>query len=654
MVWFHKSADRLYRRLLNLYPEDFRAEYGEEMATLFDDRRRSEPLVPLLFDTFVDAAKTAPKEHFSMLWQDVRFAVRTMSKNPGFVAVAMLSLALGVGANTAMFSFTDALLLRPAPVPEPDRLLRMFTNSAAKSLAGVSYPDYLDIRDQMKTISGTAASKLFPASLGTTGDAPARIKLGLAVNPEYFDTLQVRAELGRTFRKEEDRQEVVVLSHAAWVNEFASDPGIVGRVVRINSVDFTVIGVLPETFLGLNRVIHEDFYAPAGVLVRLAQDPTALERRDRRSFDLYARLAPGRSAAEARDELKSLSVGLAQTYPATNLNRTLIAMPEHDAILAVEKDESTLVILLLSLSGLVLLIACANVANLLLSRARGRSREVAIRLAVGAGRGRLIRQLLTESMVLGLVGGAAGVAAGFAAIRFLGAIRLPSDLPVSIATRLDGRALFVSIGVALLAALLFGVFPAFRTARTDLTEALKAGDSAGMGRNRRFHMRNVLVVGQVAVSMALLLLSGLLVRDLSETVRFNPGFRTDHVLLLTMDPALTRYDETRGRSFYKQLLENVRVLPGVRSAVLGMHVPLGFTSSTVSVVVDGYQLPKNQDSVVIDTNTVTEGYFETMQIPIMAGRAFDRRDTPQSPMVAMVNQAMAARLGVAHAIEIIR
>ena len=641
MDFFRKSANRFYQRLLRLYPEDFRAEYGSEMTALFEDRRRNEPAIPLIFETLIDALRTAPKEHFSMLIQDIRFTLRTMAKNPGFVAVALLSLAIGVGANTAMFSFSDALLLRPLSVPEPDRIVRVYTNSSTQPYGSVSYPDYLDIRSHSKTLAGIALSRKIPASLKVTADSQAKVKLGLNVNTEFFDTLQVQAALGRTFRKDDDDQPVVVLSHECWKANFLSDPAVIGRSVQVSNIAFTVIGVMPESYTGLNRIIHEDLYIPVGMLPRLAQEPSALEHRDRRNFDLHGRLTARHSAEEAHAEMATIGASLERENPVSNQNRSLLLMTERKALFATNGEGAMLVALLLMLSGLVLLTACANVANLLLSRARGRAREIAIRLAVGAGKARLLRQLITESVILALFGGAAGLLLASFAIRFLGSIRLPSDLPVGIPATLDLRALAVSLSVSLVSALLFGLIPAFQSLRSDVATTLKAGDTVGTSRTRRFNLRNLLVIGQVAISMLLLILSGLLIKDFAATALHSPGFRTDHILLMNMSPTLAGYDEPRTRAFYKELLERVRSLPGVRSAVMAMHVPLGFTSTNIPVVVEGYQMRKDQDSVIIDFNPVTEGYFQTMRLPLVEGREFNTHDTESSVPVAIVNQAMA-------------
>ncbi len=307
----------------------------------------------------------------------------------------------------------------------------------------------------------------------------------------------------------------------------------------------------------------------------------------------------------------------------------------------VDPDDAIQTAIFLAIAGLVLLIACANVASLLLSRARARSREIAIRLAIGASRARLLRQLLTESLLLALAGGAAGLGLALLGIQFFSTIRLPTALPLWLVAHLDLRVLAFCAGASVLSGVVFGIAPALHTLRTDLSGTLKAGDAALSGKRRRFQMRNILVVGQVAVSMLLLLIAGLLVKDFANATGFRAGFRTDHVLLLTLDPSLVGYQESQGRAFYRQLEERVSALPGVRSVALGEHIPLGVTSSSKDVMVEGFEMPRGQQSLSILTNPVDEHYFSVMQIPVVAGRNFDRSDTQTSVPVAIVNEAMA-------------
>ena len=359
------------------------------------------------------------------------------------------------------------------------------------------------------------------------------------------------------------------------------------------------------------------------------------------TLSAYGRLQPGRTASEAQAELETIARNLERAYPDTNRGRGALAMPELQARMRVDPDDAIQTAIFLAIAGLVLLIACANVASLLLSRARARSREIAIRLAIGASRARLLRQLLTESLLLALAGGAAGLGLALLGIQFFSTIRLPTALPLWLVAHLDLRVLAFCAGASVLSGVVFGIAPALHTLRTDLSGTLKAGDAALSGKRRRFQMRNILVVGQVAVSMLLLLIAGLLVKDFANATGFRAGFRTDHVLLLTLDPSLVGYQESQGRAFYRQLEERVSALPGVRSVALGEHIPLGVTSSSKDVMVEGFEMPRGQQSLSILTNPVDEHYFSVMQIPVVAGRNFDRSDTQMSVPVAIVNEAMA-------------
>ncbi len=473
-------------------------------------------------------------------------------------------------------------------------------------------------------------------------DAPAKLMLGLAVTTNFFDVLSVRPSLGRGFRADEDREPVVIISDSVWNSQFGRDPSVIGRTVKLSKVDFTIIGVAPQGFPGLDRYVHESMYVPQGVTPRFAPDEKdLLGHRDRLNLSVYGRLQPGRTASEAQAELQTIARNLEQAYPDTNRGRGALAMTELQARMRVDPDDALETAIFLAIAGLVLLIACANVASLLLSRARARSREIAIRLAIGASRARLVRQLLTESLLLAFAGGAAGLGLALVGIKFFSAIRLPTALPLWLVAHLDMRVLAFCAVASALSGIVFGIAPALHTLRTDLSGTLKSGDAALSGKRRRFQVRNILVIGQVAVSMLLLLIAGLLVKDFANATGFTAGFRTDHVLLLTMDPSLVGYQESQGRAFYRQLEERVGSLPGVRSVALGEHIPLGVTSSSKTVVIEGYEMPRDQQSLSILVDSVDEHYFNVMQIPVVAGRKFQSSDTQSSVPVAIVNEAMA-------------
>jgi predicted permease len=576
------------------------------------------------------------------LWNDIRYGIRMLAANPGFSAVAILSLAIGIGANTSMFSLADAMLLRPLPVDHPADMVRVVSTSQTERYGRISYPDYLDFRDHAKTLSGLLGYKNIAIGFNPNADAPAKLLLGLAVTTNFFDVMGVRPSLGRGFRADEDREAVVVISDSTWDSQFGRDPSVIGRTVKLSKVDFTIIGVAPASFPGLDRYVHESMYVPQGITPRFAPDEKdLLGHRDRLNLSVYGRLQPGRTASEAQAELQTIARNLEQAYPDTNRGRGALAMTELQARMRVDPDDALETAIFLAIAGLVLLIACANVASLLLSRARARSREIAIRLATGASRSRLVRQLLTESLLLAFAGGAAGLGLALVGIKFFSAIRLPTALPLWLVAHLDMRVLAFCAVASTLSGIVFGIAPALHTLRTDLSGTLKSGDAALSGKRRRFQVRNILVIGQVAVSMLLLLIAGLLVKDFANATGFTAGFRTDHVLLLTMDPSLVGYQESQGRAFYRQLEERVSSLPGVRSVALGEHIPLGVTSSSKNVVIEGYEMPRGQQSLSILADSVDEHYFSVMQIPVVSGRKFQSSDTQSSVPVAIVNEAMA-------------
>src|SRR5580693_1135764 len=402
------------------------------------------------------------------LWNDIRYGFRMLAANPGFSAVAILSLAIGIGANTSMFSLADAMLLRPLPVEHPSDVVRVASTSPAQAYDRISYPDYIDFRDHAKSFSGLIGYKNIPVGFNPNPAAPAQLMLGLAVTTNFFDVLGVRPSLGRAFRTDEDREPVVIISDSTWESQFGRDPSVIGRAVKLSKIDFTIIGVAPKSFPGLDRYAHEAMYLPFGITPRFAPDEKdLLGHRERLNTSAYGRLLPGHTASQAQAELETIARNLQREYPDTNRGRGALVMSELDGRMRVDPGDGVQTAILLAIAGLVLLIACANVASLLLSRARARSREIAIRLAIGASRGRLMRQLLTESLVLSLAGGAAGLGLAMLGIEFVSSIRLPTALPVWLIAHLDLRVLAFCAIASLLSGVVFGIAPAIHTLRTD-------------------------------------------------------------------------------------------------------------------------------------------------------------------------------------------
>ncbi|HKP82094.1 MAG TPA: ABC transporter permease [Pyrinomonadaceae bacterium] len=579
--------------------------------------------------------------------QDIRYGLRMIAKAPGFTLLATLALALGICANTTIFSFINGLILRPLTgVKEPDRLVAVFTSDYSSGLyGGSSYPDYVDLRDQADVFAGLAAFD--QTTLNASGENEAERLRGFVVTGNYFDVLGVRAQLGRTLQPSDDQPAnatPVVISDSLWQRRFNADPATVGKTLRLNDKLYTIVGVTEPSFRGLQLGLPPEFWLPT-----TASPEFTKGRRDDRGIQLIGRLKPGVSVAQAQTQLTTIAARLAQAYPETNLGT--IDRPKEPRPMTVARESRVgpeaeiavkrVSLLLFAVVGLVLLIACANVANLLLARASARRREIAVRLALGASRGRLIRQLLTESLLLALLGGGAGLLATQWAVRLL-----PQFFPANDANGLDlsvdWRVLVFTLGVSLLTGLLFGLAPALQATRLNLLPALKAEAGVYGPRRRRIALRDVLVIAQLAMSLVLLVSAGLFVRSLRQALTFDPGFATDNLLTASLETRSARLSEQQGQEFFQQTLERAGSLPGVQSATLSMIVPLSGGGYRRNITLEGYQKQPNEDTE-LNTNTVGPNYFSTMGIPLVAGRDFDKQDRDGSPLVVIVNEELARR-----------
>jgi predicted permease len=651
MGFFRTAAERVYGRLLRLYPGEFRAEFGGEMSLLFRDRIREESVPSLLLAVVVDTLRTAPKEHWAMWSQDIRYALRMMAKSPGFTLVAAGSLALGIGATSAVFSLADALLLRPLPVTDPGALLSLRGDVKDAPFGAdyynTSYPDYRDYRDQSHSFDGLAAFEYTTASFVPETKAPPQLRMGVLASGNLFSVLGVEPTLGRGFRPEEDevsgRDAVVVLSHELWTSVYGADPTVVGRTIRLNGADFTVIGVAPARFTGVDQYVRPAFFAPlhAALLLEGEGGGKRLEKRDDRRLAVKGRLRRGVSPEQAQAELLTLASALQSAYPDTNRNQSVRVRSDLQARIETSPPDAAIVAMLLVLVGLVLLIACANVANLLLSRAGARTREVAVRLALGAGRTRLVRQLLTESLVLALLGGGLGLLLAAAGVHFFSQIRIPTDLPITLTIELDRRVLAVSLIVSIMSVLAFGLAPALQATRVDLVSALKASAEGSARRGRRLWGRRALVVAQVALSLVILSVAASLVQGTARILADDTGFRKDHLITAKFDPSVLRYSPEKAAVFYRDLVEGARRVPGVRDASMGFTIPMGNQQQLLSFVPEGFVLPPGQDSLSVFSNTVDDRYFQVFGVPLVKGRVFAPTDTKDSPLVAIVNQHLA-------------
>jgi predicted permease len=586
------------------------------------------------------------------LRQNVHYAARTLVTHPGFAIVAVLSLAIGIGANAAMFSFADALLLRPLPVARPGEVVTIGSTSSIDSLGSSlvsSYRDYVDIRDRSKSFDGIAALTMVTVGFARDANAQPRLKLGMLVSGNLLSLMGVTPTIGRDFRADENqvpgRDAVIILGHTLWEQEFDADPGVLGRHVRISGLDFTVVGIAPPSFTGMDQLVRSDFYVPLMMSPRLIADPRtgSLEARDARNLTLKGRLKAGVSQLSAQAELDSMAADLERAYPETNKNRRFAVRTELQERVEENPYDARLVAMLSTLALAVLFVACANVAGLLTSRAPARAREMALRLAIGVGRSRLIRQLVTESLLLAIAGGLLGLGVAYAGMALFNQIQLPTDLPINLSFRMDRRALGFSLLVAVGSALIFGLMPAVQATRTDLTAVMKAGDALAPGRRRRWG-RAILVCGQVAVSVVLLVVAMFIYRGFSEQIANGPGYRTDHLVMMSFDPTLVRYTDAQSQQFFAQVAERARAVPEVVSVTMTTMIPMSNDSIGFETVApEGFQFPAGRENTRVLASRTDEHYFDTMGISILRGRGFRQTDGPDALRVAIVNEQFATR-----------
>jgi putative ABC transport system permease protein len=584
------------------------------------------------------------------LLQDLKHSARMLLKNPGFTCVAIASVAIGVGANAAMFSMADAFILRPLPVPRPGDVMTVAAVPPVQGLRNpmMSYRDYVDVRDGTRSFERLAAYQLLAVGFATAKDELAQRRVGVASSENLLDASGVTPRLGRWFRADENavvgRSPVVVLAHDTWTEQFGSDPNIINRRVFLSGIDFTVIGVAPEGFSGLDPYVRPGFYVPVAMAPSLNTSAPAdvLERRDARLLRVKGRLKPGVALTQARQQVASVAATLAKQFPGSNRGLDFTVQTELQSRTS-QTSDTLLVTVLLTLSVAVLLVACANVAGLIASRSPERARELALRLAMGARRSRVIRQLLSESLLLAAGGALAGLGLAYAGIILLRQIEVPTDLPAALTFELDRRVLVVGLVVAIASALFSSLLPAWRATRGDLFATLRDA-SRSYPRRSRLWTRHGLVCMQVALSLVLVTVSVWLYRGTRLTVANGAGYRTDKLLMVNLDPALARYDDARAREFFRTLTERARDLPGVDTVALTSDIPLGADArDVITVAPEGYRFPAGSDSITVQGARVDEGFFATIDIPIVSGRAFAPTDTADTPHVAVVNTTFANR-----------
>jgi putative ABC transport system permease protein len=649
-----RRSERLYRCLLRFYPREFRDEYGEEMSLVFRDRASEGPR--LWLQVLGDLFFHAPKEHWSMMKQDLRYAVRMLLRAPTFAATIIATLALGIGANSVIFSAVNAVLLRDAPVSDPETLVDVYTSSGSTLYSRSSYPDYFDLRDS-GAFASLAAYTEVPLTLDANGQ-PEPVA-GELVSGNYFEVLGVAMAVGRDFAPDENRiaskVRVAVISHALWRRLFSADRSLIGQTIRLNSSPYTLIGIAPPEFAGpvlgvatdvwLPTALQPDVDPPAAAVRRARGHSATFDLRRSRGLRMLGRLPSGASIEQVASRAEVISGRLQAAYPDTNRDRRFILTPlgEGRGLRVTTRP------ILRQLTGavlMVLLVACANVASLLLSRAVSREREVAVRIAIGASRARLVRQWLTESVLLGACGSIAALIVVWLTTPLLHAFVLPEAVDLSMNARVFGFTLIIGLG----SGLLFGLAPALQVRRRDTVTSLRAEGGTVATGARAARMRGAFVMLQVAVSLVLLVGAGLFLRTLTNAYSVDLGYQIDRVLVASLNLQARGYFEGGPRSpeaglaVYEQILSRVEGLPGVRAASAARMTVLSGSARSTAVSTDGRPLEKdNSNALGVRANVVSHRYFETMQIPVLRGRAFEASDGPKTARVTVVTKSLADR-----------
>lgn len=663
-------SERIYSLLVALlYPAAFRARFGQDARDFFRDQLIEEReraggfgVALLWWRAFPDLVTSALHERAialvsprprqdrmsTLLLNDARYALRAFRRQPLFFGVAALVLALGTGAVSTIFSVANAIVLRPIPGARDASSLvevgRTRPNRGGSLTA--SYPYYRYVATRAKSVEGLAAWGMTMVNLSTGGQGIAG--LGNAVSGNYFSVLGVTPALGSFFSGTDDvilgREPVAVVSHAFWRRHLGGDSSVVGKTLRVNGRPLTILGVAPPRFTGVYPALRTDIWVPLDLRTELRGDSSTLGDAGASWMQLVARLAPGTSPARARQELSALTA----QYVATAGDGESRMMNEYaaadvDPVAGVPADVAGAVTgflgVLLAIAALVLMIASMNVASMLLSRAVVRRREIAMRMALGASRTRLVRQLLVESSLLFIAGGALGTLLAVWGTRVLQRIELPVDIPLDLNVAPDARVLVATLVVALVTGLAFGLAPAFQGARLDVQSAIRS-DSAGAGR-RKSRLRNGLIVGQIAVSLLLLSCAGLFVRALGRGRAADPGFKVDGVVTAALDVESAGYSDERARTFFRSLADRIAALPGVQAVGHARILPLSMSNSGLLINIPGQVPPNGMEGIPVGTNTVDGGFFAALRLPLVRGRPFAPTDDERAPRVAVVNETFA-------------
>ncbi|HKQ79884.1 MAG TPA: ABC transporter permease [Blastocatellia bacterium] len=634
------------RRLRANWRREWEAElsHREELLAEWDrlDWGAKLDLLRRSASAFWDAVWLQPKRLEDEMFQDLRYGVRMLRKSPAFTLITIISLAIGIGANTAIFSLANAVLLRPLPIPQPERVV---TITSAREAFPVSYPNYKDFRDRNQVLSGLLCWGELPLSLGLgeqTVQAP-----GMLVSGNYFSVLGVQPALGRFFAPEEDQtpgtHPVIVISHRAWQRRFGGDAGVIGKTITLNGHPFSIIGVAPQGFNSTQSVFAPEAWAPMMMQPQvIPQNKDMLTAPERgRLLYMVGRLKPGVTSKQAEAELSAIALKRQEGGPGFALR----LMPAGSFPPVMHKMLIGFLGLLHAVVGLVLLIACANLTSLLLARALARRKEIAVRMALGATRLRIIRQLLAESLLLCLLSGCAGLLLALWINRLLLAFKPALDLPLALELKIDLPVLGASLALSLLTGVLFGLAPAWQATRPNVAHALK--DDARSPGSRALRLRNAFVIGQVAMSLLLLICAGLFLRALSKQQNLYQDLEPERVQTVTFDPGFVGYDDARAREFYRRLLERVRALPGVEAASMANTHLIG-NRITGPLAVAGKGEARNDNLPPVDQIVVSPGYLDTMKIRLLRGRDFADADYPGAAPVAIIDET-AARLWFAGA-----
>lgn len=588
------------------------------------------------------------------LLQDFRYSLRVLVKNPGFAAVAILSLALGIGANTTIFTVVNAVLLNPLPVQDSSRVVELDTIDSKTSIGaanadklGMSWPNARDYAEKNSVFSGLSVFTIAGLNLSGQGE-PKQIN-GQLVSANYFDVLGVKPVIGRTFLPDEDQKPggdtVAVLSYGLWAQQFGSDRNILGKTITLNAVPYTVIGVAAPNFKGTFTFLNpEEIWIPLSMYKQVLTGFAADNLNDRRALFVLAiaRLKPGVNMVQAEASLKPIASALEKEYPVDNAGRSVALTSLSNAAVGANNYQQFSLAggMMMGVVGLVLLIACVNLANLLLAQAAKRDKEMSLRAALGASRGRLLRQMLTESMTLAILGGGAGLLIAYWGRNVLWSFRPPFLQQNSIDLGFDSHVLLFTIGISLLTGLLFGLAPAFKAAKIDLAEALKAGGRSGTFGFLHNRFRSALIVAEMALALIALVGAGLFVRSMQQAQRLNPGFESKNLFVFNFDLGAAHYDQNHGEQFYRDAIERAQAVPGVVRATVASNAPLGGGFARTVFPEGEPQIP-GKHGMLINLDDVSTGFFDTLRIPIVEGRAFTDEDQEKTLAVAVVNQAMA-------------